>query len=86
VIKTWQAYDGGTDGRDCTLIGTFMSEEVAKRAAAGRGTMGRGDGDVRPGPVVYESWKEYKNQNPEAVRERALAKLTKEEREALGLH
>ena len=85
MIKTWQAVDGGTDGMDRSIIGTFTSEADAKKAAAGRGVMGHGDGTVQEGPIVYESFKEFVKKNPAALRERALAKLTKEERRLLGL-
>lgn len=85
MIKTWQAVDGGTDGMDRSIIGTFTSEADAKKAAAGRGTMGHGDGTVQEGPVVYESFKEFVKKNPKAIREKALSKLTKEEKKILGI-
>ena len=35
--------------------------------------------------IVYTSLLDYEENNPEALRNRALSKLTKQEREALGL-
>lgn len=82
------------------LVGYFATESLAERAAAGRGAMGT-QGHVRPhrGEVaVYidpESGREIvrplverveiQYEDPAEVRERALAKLTSEEKLALGL-
>ncbi len=85
MIQTWQAIDGGTDGMDRSIIGTFTKKADAEKAAAGRGTMGHGDGAIQDGPVLYESYKEYQEKNPGAVRKKALAKLTPEEKKVLGL-
>jgi hypothetical protein len=46
--------------------------------------MGMGDGSVLE-LKVYESFHDWEHNRPEAVRSRALAKLTKEERQALGV-
>jgi hypothetical protein len=85
MIEVWEAVSGGTDGRDCYLIGRFTRREDAEKAAKGRGTMGFGDGYVYGPTTVYESFNDYLKNNPKAVKERALKKLTEEEREVLNI-
>lgn len=74
-----------TEGRGHNVeIATFATEDAAKQAAHGWGVMGYGDGDVVP-ITVYDSFEEYANKDKESVRQTALAKLTRNERRALGL-
>ena len=61
----------------------FTRREDAKLAARGEDVMGS-DGKVEE-LVVYESFREYADEKTRTVRERALDKLTQEEREALGI-
>lgn len=68
-------------------IAHFIHESDARRAAKGRGVMGT-DADVRMVDVdirVYESFREFELEFERDVRAKALAKLTPEERRALGL-
>lgn len=72
------AYDDGEDGRRTTPIAAFTKEidakEYGKSPWGHVGTM-----------ELYESVKDYENNNLKAVRERALAKLSPEEKKALGV-
>lgn len=65
-------------------LGGFVTQEAAKKAAAGWGVMGFGDGDVVP-LKVYDTFAEYAKAHREEVIEKALRKLTAEEKEILGL-
>lgn len=77
-----------TEGRGhrvhvCYTSTRALAEEIAK----GKGVMGT-DADVVPMSKtikVFDTMDEWNNNTKEAIREKALAKLTKEEREALGL-
>jgi hypothetical protein len=79
----YEAWDGGTDGRDSYLIGRYKKRSDAERAAKGRGTMGYGDG------AIYEIGIEETYENPKPnkkVVNTALKKLTKEEKAELRKH
>lgn len=74
-----------TEGRGPMVpIAHFLKKEDAELAARGRGVMGYGDGDVKVIPV-FESIKDWKDNKKEELRQQALAKLTTEEKRALGL-
>lgn len=85
----WEAYTNSdqTEGRghDVT-IALFTRRKDAVKAARGTGPMGT-DGRVREvqRPKVFESYADYEKHVKPALRERALQKLTAEERKALGL-
>lgn len=81
------------------LIGVFLNGSSANRWAEGRGVYG-GNADVREekgrivrvgssvfvvGPRVHLSVEDAEEQERQATRERALAKLTTAERAALGV-
>ena len=74
-----------TEGRGPMItIGTFWNKYDAAEAARGWGVMGVGDGEVRE-IKVYDSWTEFKKLELEDVRQKALSKLTDEERMVLGI-
>jgi hypothetical protein len=74
-----------TEGRGpMIVIGMFEDQQAATRAASGWGVMGVGDGDVEP-MIVYESFREYNDEKTKELKNKALAKLTREDREVLGL-
>lgn len=65
-------------------IGYFEDEADAKHAVEGLGPMGMSDGDVYE-CVLFKSFKEFEEWKNGETRRKALAKLTREERVALGL-
>lgn len=85
----WKAYTNSdqTEGRghDVT-IAFFTHRKDAVKAARNAGPMGT-DGSVRKvqRPKVFESYADYEKHVKFDLRERALQKLTAEERQALGL-
>lgn len=81
----YAASTGGNDGTDGRVVGYFFSNEDAIRAVKGLGVMGHGDGAVAMIGQLYDDFADYQQNNPEAARKRALAKLTIEERRLLGL-
>ncbi len=79
-----------TEGRGSSVhLAYFVRRSDAERYAVGKGVMGTPAtvtaATLPPLPRVYETWEEYEEVNRESVRARALAKLSKEERDALGL-
>jgi hypothetical protein len=78
-------WDGGTDGRDAKVIAYFTHKEDAEIIARGKGCMGVGNGETTPPLVVYTSLTDYCDSNPDALKAKALAKLTEEEKKILGL-
>lgn len=40
---------------------------------------------IAPETIIYESYEDYLENNPEAIKQRALTKLTEEEKRVLGL-
>jgi len=74
-----------TEGRGPIIaIGYFRTITDARLAAKGWGVQGVGDGIVRP-TILYDSFVEFKLDETEKIKACALAKLTDEEKEALGL-
>jgi hypothetical protein len=84
MYKIYEAINHGTDGMDSYGIGYFTKKADAEKAAEGKGAMGYGNGSVNE-DVVYESYKDYVENNPVSLKQKALAKLTQEEKEVLGL-
>lgn len=82
--KIFRASHLGTDGRDPGTIGFFADFPSAENAVKGKGPMGHGNGRIVE-EVLYENYGDYCYNNPRAVRERAMAKLTAEEKQILGL-
>jgi len=85
----WLAQENAdlTEGRGPMVTkGAFFCKEDAERAAANlKRVYGFGHGEVAREPLeVWNSFEEWQQHNDNAVRSRALAKLTPEEREALG--
>lgn len=87
VFGAWRNSDL-TEGKGYDiLIGYFLKQEDAQRAAHKAGVMGA-DGTVKQEQlrvVVFENFGEYENERKADARKRALAKLTQEERILLGL-
>ena len=86
--NVWQVYgDYSADGwGERTYIGTFARREDAERAAKGQSGWGHSDGYVSS-YTVYDDWNDWEMNGPgrPGIRRQALAKLTSEEKEALGL-
>ena len=88
--NVFEAYTNSdlTEGRGQHVsIGHFVHESDAKRATLGRGVMGT-DADVRTVDLhvcVYDTFAEFEKEQHQSTRDRALAKLSLEERRALGL-
>lgn len=84
IIEGFEVLSADGDGRGETHMAYFADENSAKQLVA------QSPGWIRMRPysktiVVYETFGEYVNAQVEALRAKALAKLTKEEREALGV-
>ena len=65
-------------------IAAFEHEQNARDAARGWGVMGVGDGETNP-LLVYDSYYEYKQEKDQERRNIALAKLTRADKEILGI-
>ena len=77
------------EGRGRTItVALFSNEGAALLAAKGLGPMGASDGEVRT-TIVWDDYAEYieyeARDKEESLKAHALAKLTNEERAALGL-
>lgn len=78
TIEYWEVtecYD-----RDSKHIGNFSDEQVARHFAEG---IYRGYGLRHI--TIFDTIEDFENNTREKIRERALAKLTVEERQALGI-
>lgn len=85
VIYRAERNQDQTEGRGPMVpIAYFFHKTDAQRAAKGHGVMGVGDGDVVQ-VKVYESFDDWGEGRRIELRERALSKLTPEERKALGV-
>jgi hypothetical protein len=74
------------EGRTSHTVGYFTDERVAVlvgKKSYGNKSMGPCDGFVRP-IEVFDSLVDFEDNRIDAVRKRALAKLTVTERKALG--
>jgi hypothetical protein len=73
-----------TSGGDISsaVIGYFFTAEDGHKAVK---STGGGDGHVHLVGQVYDDFADYQLNNLDATRQRALAKLTAEERRLLGL-
>ena len=85
----WEAFTNSdlTEGRGFDVtIAFFSKREDAVRAAHKRGPMGV-DADVREvrRPIVFDSYAAFEKQLTVDARQRALSKLTAEDRRILGL-
>lgn len=80
--------DGGGVHSTELPLGKFKEESDAQAVAKGRGMYSGQDGSVKKGTlnvVIFDSIAEYEEDKLSKIRERALGKLTEEERKALGL-
>lgn len=81
TIEYWEVtecYD-----RDSKLIGNFSDEQVANHFASGKNHMYR---SVHKRIfTIFDTIEDFENNTREKIRERALSKLTVEEKIALGL-
>lgn len=77
TIEYWEVTE--SFDRDSKLIGNFSNEEAAKKV---------GDSVYRSVHkktfTIFDTVEDFENNTREKIRERALAKLTVEERNALG--
>jgi len=90
IENVYEAYTNsdGIEGRGGDVhIGYFTHLGDAKNAAIGRGVMGTNAAvrTVNKTIVIFENYKEYEEMMLGATIQRALSKLTLEERQALGL-
>lgn len=69
--------------RDTRLIGNFSDEQVARHFATSKNKMYRSV--QRRVFTIFDTIEDWENNTREKLRERGLAKLTPEERLALGL-
>lgn len=75
---------GGT--RDIRVIGKFSYYEDAKEYAKGRGAYGDANvTNVNKTIIIFDTLDEALGKHEEEMKEKALKKLTKAERELLGL-
>lgn len=75
------------DERNSRILGYFTDQYVAQKIGKGAGWYGS-DGTVKATTLdikIYESEEEYLEDKKENKREKALAKLTNEEKRLLGL-
>lgn len=90
MLIYYVAWNGGSDGRDCSVIGRFRRLTDAQQAAKGRGTMGCGDGTIEE-VKVFETYEEFAIETGNLTEElrkqknNALNKLSPEERKLLKL-
>ena len=69
--------------RDCTTVGCFTDPVAADAVAGGKNKMYK---SVHKRTLtLFDSVEDYENNTREKLRERALSKLTTEEKIALGL-
>lgn len=88
VIKFTEVYDDfSADGRGnrIVVIGRFFSETVAKQYAKGRGNYGQDANTRYQQFTICDSLYDMEESLKDDAKAKALAKLTKEERELLGL-
>jgi hypothetical protein len=78
----YEAYHGGTDGRDCGSLGLYETRALAEKAVKGQGTMGYGDGSIYE-RKVHTQQDEIDAANKARLKKQALAKLSPDERRAL---
>src|SRR5579871_5064136 len=76
-----------TEGRGpMRHVAYFSNRHDAERSVKGMGVMGVGNGEVKQIEItVYESYAEYFGPKYEELRRSAMNKLSREEREALGV-
>lgn len=86
MIVAWKVMaDDSEDGRaPLTLVGYFTRKDDAEMAAAKRGCQGMSDGDIQR-IILFESFEEYGNDHQQKLRASGIAKLSTDERIALGL-
>ena len=91
VPEVWEAYTDTdlVEGRGSKVVlGYFTKQLDAKEAAKGEGVMGT-DAHVTkiktPSFMIFESIEEYRQNTRKELRKIALAKLSYEEKVALGL-
>jgi hypothetical protein len=76
-----------TEGRGpMKHVAYFSNRPDAERSVKGMGVMGVGNGEVKQIEItVYDSFAEFFGPKYEELRRSALDKLTREERDALGI-
>lgn len=81
IFEYWaveECYD-----RDCKVIGNFSNELVADMVAGGKNKMYRSV--TKRTFTLFDSVEDFENNTRDKIRARAIAKLTIEEREVLGV-
>lgn len=85
VIYTVWANSDGVEGRGVNQIRYICSNEItATELAKGLGPMGMSNGEVKTDWLI-DTADEIKQKQKEELKQRALKKLTEEEKKALGL-
>jgi hypothetical protein len=85
--RVWQVWvnTDSIEGRgQMKLFGQFVNRHDAEEAAQGKGPMGASDGDIREG-IICDSMDAFKAWKQDERRQRALSKLTFEDKQILGL-
>lgn len=81
TIEYWVVEEGYD--RSNTVIGCFTSETVANQIAGGKNNAYRSV--FKKTLTLFDSAEDFENNTREKIRERALAKLTVEEKTVLGI-
>lgn len=81
TIEYWQVEENYD--RDSREIGNFSSEAVAEEVASGDNKIYRGV--FKKTLTIFDSVEDFEDNSPDKIRARALAKLTVEEKNALGI-
>ena len=81
TIEYWEVTE--SFDRDSKLIGCFLDKTVAEAVAGGKNKMYRSF--YKRTLTLFDSIEDFEGNTREKIRERALAKLTVEEKIALGI-
>ena len=81
TIEYWEVTE--CSDRDSKVIGNFSDEQVAIHFAGGKNAPYRSY--YKRVFTIFDTIEDFENNTREKIRERALAKLTAEERQALGI-
>ena len=86
-VRTWEVWvnSDSVEGRGpMRLHARFLSHDDAVAEARGKGPMGCSDADVRQA-VIFNSVKSFHHGKDQELKQRALRKLSAEERRVLGI-
>ncbi len=84
VYKVHENYSEDGRGNNNTIIGYFINKDDAEKIAKGKGNYGQGNAKIEA-IKLFESIRDFNENNDEAIRTRALNKLNDAEKQILGL-